>query len=146
MKVAFLSDVNKSPSRKLLTHSELSLSERSENCRFTRCFLSVFSFSFCLPPFIKMAIKHYLLKTCKQLQCVRAGKHWELSERNHPVALHYSRAMKAYGRDSITMGVSQAWQRNGPRQATLDTTQVLKWLFAELHGRDHFVRGSFLAA
>lgn len=126
MKVAFLSKVNKSQSRKLLMHSELSLSERSENCRFTRCSLSVFSFSFCLPPFTKIAIKNYLLKTCKQLMCVRAGKQWELSKRNHPVALHYSRVMKAHGRDSITMGVSQAWQRNALHHATLDTTQVLK--------------------
>lgn len=41
MKVAFLSEVNKSQTRKLLTHLELSLSERSENSRFIRCSLSL---------------------------------------------------------------------------------------------------------
>lgn len=93
MKVAFLSEVNKSWSRKLLTHLELSLSERSENSRFTRCSHSPF-FKFILPSSFHVNSNKALFALN-----VQTAPACESKETLGAILLCHSRATKARGRD-----------------------------------------------
>lgn len=93
MKVAFLSEVNKSWSRKLLTHLERSLSERSENSRFTRCSHSSFV-KFILPSSFHVNSNKALLALNVQTVPVCESK-----ETLRVLLLCHSRATKAQSRD-----------------------------------------------
>lgn len=97
MKVAFLSEVNKSRSRKLLTHSELSLSERSENSRFTRS--SLFYFLTLPSSFDQGSNKALFAENMHTARaCESAGALADHQKRECPLPLRSSRAVKAPSR------------------------------------------------
>lgn len=116
MKVAFLSEVNKSQTRKLLTHLELSLSERSENSRFIRCSLSLLI----LPSSFHQDSNNALFAENKQAALLCEGPAKEKMSISFPL-LQWKPTAPNHPGTPGTRGGTQAGQRNGPPHATLYT-------------------------
>lgn len=139
MKVAFLSEVNKSQTRKLLTHLELSLSERSENSRFIRCSLSLLI----LPSSFHQDSNNALFAENERAALLCEGPEALGPQQRRkcpspPLCYSESPWHRIIRAPWVPVGVHRQGREMGHPVPHYTPVRVIKYLLTEPHAGDHF--------